>query len=377
MTIRVLLLDRDKAHINRLIQSDDYKKYSFIRHKSIDVIDAEGNTVGFMYHADTLAYLDRLMCTAPFKYVVACSESQIQFAGLLRMRYGLKHGPDATLSANVTNKLSMRQHLSGHVRSPRFWHSGDFGQIANVNAAHLPPKVVIKPIYGSSSQGVECLTPLLAIEYLAGRPSLSIVEEYIPLNRELHCDGVVTNGNLNFFLLSRYARPWLGGDMQSNASLHLPNDDPQYKAAKDMVIVLLKELGIQNGVFHIELFDYQEQLYFGEIGLRPGGGGITESIQYFFNIDLWDCYLKLALGATLTLPPQQAQSSIVGYIGVSDAEHHYKDTLLRNPMFCRSMILNPRTRSQATGCLVYKELLFFTCKNEQEVMSEFLKLSDI
>ncbi|MGX9522747.1 ATP-grasp domain-containing protein [Vibrio mediterranei] len=379
MTIQVLLLDRDKAHVNRLRQSEAYRQFSFILHKSTDVVDADGHAIGFMYHVDTLAYLDRLMCTTPFKFVVACSESQVQFAGLLRMRYGLRHGPDSTLSANVTNKLSMRQRLSDHVLSPRFWHSGDFLQVVRINsrAAHLPVKVVVKPIYGSSSQGVKCLTLPKAIEYLADQSSLSIIEEYIPLDRELHCDGVVVDGNLEFFLLSRYARPWLEGELQSNASLHLPNSDPQYEAAKDVIIVLLKELGIQSGVFHIELFDYQQQLYFGEIGLRPGGGGIAESIQYFFDIDIWDCYLKLALGIKLTLPPQHAPTSTFGYIGLSEAESHSQDKLLRNPMFCRTLRLNTRTSPQATGCLAYQNLLFFACETEQEAMSEFSTLASV
>lgn len=379
MTIQVLLLDRDKAHVNRLIQSEEYRQFSFILHKSTDVVDDDGHAIGFMYHVDTLAYLDRLMCTTPFKFVVACSESQVQFAGLLRMRYSLRHGPDATLSANVSNKLSMRQRLADRVLSPRFWHSGDFFQAAHIgsSAAQLPDKVVVKPIYGSSSQGVQCLTLHQTVEYLAEQSSLFIIEEYIPLNRELHCDGMVVDGNLDFFLLSRYARPWLGGELKSNASIHLPNSDPMYEVAKDMVMVILKELEIQSGVFHIELFDYQEQLYFGEIGLRPGGGGIAESIQYFFDVDIWDCYLKLALGITLTLPSQHALTSTFGYIGLSEEESYGQDALLSNPMFCRTMTLNQRISPQATGCLAYQTLLFFSCQTEQEALSEFSKLANV
>lgn len=378
MTIRVLLLDRDKAHVNRLRHSEAYRQFDFLLHKSTDVVDADGHAIGFMYHGDTLAHLDRVMCATPFEYVVACSESQVQFAGLLRMRYGLKHGLDATRSANVTNKLSMRRRLSGRVLNPRFWHSGEFLQEArlNVGAAHLPAKVVVKPIYGSSSQGVECLTFSQAIDYLAAQSSLSIVEEYIPLDRELHCDGVVVDGKVDFFLLSRYARPWLEGALRSNASLHLPNSDPQYEAAKEMVRVLLGELGIESGVFHIELFDCQGQLYFGEMGLRPGGGGIAESINYFFDLDMWDCYLKLALGVTLTLPPQRVPTSLSGYIGLSEAEGHHQDALLGHPMVCHTLRFNRRTDPRATGCMAYQELLFFSCKTEQEVMSEFAKLAN-
>ncbi|WP_019222054.1 ATP-grasp domain-containing protein [Bartonella senegalensis] len=379
MTIRVLLLDRNKVHVNQLIQSEEYKQFSFIFHKSTDVIDNNGCPIGFTYHTKTLAYLDHLMCVSPFEFVVSCSESQIQFAGLLRMRYGLKHGFDILISANVSNKLSMRQRLSNYVLSPKFWHSGDFLQIAHDNSmsSHLPKKVVIKPIYGSSTQGVQCFTLHEAIEYLEKQFSLFIVEDYIPLNRELHCDGVIVNGHLNFFLFSQYARPWLSGQTKSNASIHLSNDDPQYKTAKSIVMVLLRELGIQNGVFHIELFDYNEKLYFGEIALRPSGGGLAYSIQYFFDINIWDCYLKLALGITPKLPRQKIMTSICGYIGLSEADSYYQHILLRNPMFSHVMRLNPCTSSQATGCLAYQELLFFSCKTEHEAMSEFSKIANI
>jgi biotin carboxylase len=376
MTIRVLLLDRNKVHINFLIQSYDHQQFSFIRHQSNDVVDSEGHPVGFIYHNETLKYLDRIMSETPFDFIIACSESQIQFAGLLRMRYGLTNGPDVLLSANVTNKLSMRKRLADYVLSPRFWNSGEFLHAACANSAEnsLPAKVVVKPLYGSSSQDIQCLTLPQALKYLVNASSLFIVEEYIPLERELHCDGVVIDGNLSFFLLSRYARPWLGGNIQSNASLHLPNSDRQYKASNELVKKVLKALGIQNGVFHIELFDYQDQLYFGEIGLRPGGGGIADSIKYFYDVDIWDCYFKLALGINPRLPPQRAITSTCGYIGLSLSDLNYYEELMRNPMFSHTITLNPRTVAQVTGCLAYKELLFFSCETEEDAMSEFSKL---
>lgn len=376
MTIKVLLLDKNKGHINLLKQKEEYRQFSFISHKNTDVLDCKEQPIGFEYHPDNLVYLDKIMSSTPFQFVVATSESQIQFAGLLRARYGLVNGPDATLSTNVTNKLSMRRRLANCVRSPIFWHSGEFLRLASVGATDLPDTVVIKPIYGSSSKGVKRFTLTQALTYLKSQPSLFIVEEYIPLDRELHCDGVILDGRLDFVILSQYARPWLEDGIQSNASIHLTNDDPQYQPTIRFIREVLDELGIKNGVFHIELFDYREQLYFGEIGLRPGGGGIADSIRYFFDVDIWDCYMKLALNMNLVLPPQQKVINTSGYIGISESDLQKNNAPFNNTILCNSITLRTPHLPHQTGCMAYKELLFFTCKSVHEIMSDFAKLKN-
>ncbi|SBS39139.1 Phosphoribosylglycinamide formyltransferase 2 [Marinomonas spartinae] len=377
MKIRVLLLDKESSKLYYLIGRPDYSNFYFILHKNTDVLDENETPIGFSYEPKTLLYLDSLMCTTPFDYIIASSESHIQFAGLLRMRYGLTSGINASISAYVSNKLAMRRRLKGNVPSPEFWNSGEFLETAlSGNRDLLPDEVVIKPIYGSSSTGVVKKTLEEAVIYLKNNKGIYIVEEFLSVDVELHCDGYFVDESLEFFLVSRYARPWLKSGTLSNANIHLPMVDYRYNKAKKIVISILKELGLKQGVFHIELFEKQGDLYFGEIAMRPGGGGITESINYFFNVDMWDIYIKLALSLDVNIKkPEIMDSSYCGLIGLSKKDSLKRHSLKLNPFFSKIITLRNNKENRCTGSLVYHEWMFFSCENENEVLNEFSRLT--
>ncbi|MFB7664061.1 acetyl-CoA carboxylase biotin carboxylase subunit family protein [Kitasatospora sp. NPDC056138] len=261
----------------------------------------------------TLEIVDALMARQPFSHVLATSESNLAFAAFLRSRYGLP-GLQFDQALEATNKWRMKQRLHEAIPAADFWLSGDFLQEAGRRT--YAPFVMVKPLSGSSSRGVQRLSAADAIDHLSSCEELLLVEEALEVEYELHCDGVVRDGRLLVAIPSAYDRPVLGAVGTSRASIHLPPDDPRYGCVVEAARKVTGALDIPDFVFHLELFKVGDELLFGEIGLRPAGGGVAESLRHFYGVDIWSEFVRLQLDRPSGLPKAPAAPLREGYRGV-------------------------------------------------------------
>ncbi|WP_169314023.1 ATP-grasp domain-containing protein [Streptomyces piniterrae] len=265
----------------------------FLDLRVADEGDPEVTVPSFDHHRKTLEITDRLMARRPFQHILATSESNLGFAAFLRSRYGLPGmGYDQALVA--TNKWRMKQRVGkAAFPAPRCWLSGDFAAAGGRLA--LPAEVVVKPLTGSSCKGVRRIPVDEALSLAAEGTELFLVEEAIDADAELHVDGVVRDGELRVALASVYDRPVLSAVGSTRVSMHLPLDDPRHTPALEAAGRITAALGIPDFVFHLELLETDGTLLFNEIGLRPAGGGIADSLRHFHDVDLWDEYVRLQL----------------------------------------------------------------------------------
>ncbi|MCW2631943.1 MAG: Formate-dependent phosphoribosylglycinamide formyltransferase [Pseudonocardia sp.] len=267
----------------------------------VDLLRLSTSTTGplsvpaFEPERQTVRIVDGLVARSPFQHVVASSESNLAFAGFLHSRYGLP-GMSYDQALVATNKWRMKQRLAEALPSAACWLSGDF-----LAGPHRPSEVVVKPLSGSSCKGVRRLPTDQALQELADHDELLLVEEAVDIECELHCDGVVRGGELLVALPSAYDRPVLGAVGTTHASIHLPAHDDRHEAAVQAAHHVVETLrigtqGIADFVFHLELFQVHGELLFGEIGLRPAGAGIAESLRHFHGVDIWAEFVGLQLG---------------------------------------------------------------------------------
>lgn len=278
----------------------------------IDFVEVRpgGQVPSFSPDSKTLAAFDALIIRTPFRHVVATSESDMAFAGFLRSRYGLA-GLDAEQALIATNKWRMKRAVRPHYPTAAAWLSGEFLQS---NRAR-PESVVIKPLSGSSARGVRKLPLDEALRVLSGSGELMLVEEALPVDGELHCDGLVRDGRLDWVVVSAYDRPVLHS-RNTRGSIHLPSSD-QRADVRPAIRQILAAFPFADFVFHLELLDVQGDLIFGEIGLRPGGGGIAESIGRCHGSDLWLEFVGLQVGIQARLsPPPRHRDDLCGVVGV-------------------------------------------------------------
>jgi hypothetical protein len=246
---------------------------------------------GYAPDRETLGVVDGIMARHPFDTVVASSEWNVAFGAFLRSRYDL---PGLTYDQALagTNKWLMKRRLAHALPSARCWLSGTFVE----GVDDRPAEVVVKPLSGASSKGVRRLPASRAVELLRGTTELLLVEEALTVEEELHCDGVVRGGEILDVVPSLYTAPVLDSVGSNLASVHLPTTDRRHDEAVTAARRLLGAIGVTDFVFHLELLRSRGRLLFGEIGLRPAGGGVAESLASWYGLTVWGEFVRLQLG---------------------------------------------------------------------------------
>jgi hypothetical protein len=182
--------------------------------------------------------------------------------------------------------------------------------------------VVIKPVLGGASLDVVVLAGPDAFAELWSSPqgesirSLTlplIVERYVNVEAEYHCDAVVHDGEVRFAAASKYLVPLLGCPLELRASHILAPDDPDRAEILDLHARTVRAFGLRSGITHMEFLKTPDGLIAGEIACRPGGGGIPEAVRLQYGVDIWRAFLETSLGREPDLQPEQRDGLLVHY----------------------------------------------------------------
>jgi hypothetical protein len=148
-------------------------------------------------------------------------------------------------------------------------------------------RCVVKPRRLSGSRGVRIVdnhAQLRAWFEACEDPASYIIEEFVA-GALLHIDGVV-EGSRATWQLSRYERPThLAGGPTPLSSCTV--DDPIWlDRAGDFADRVVRGWGMQDEVFHVELFAAEHGPVFCEVAGRPGGAGVSPVFAATRGIDL-------------------------------------------------------------------------------------------
>jgi L-aminoacid ligase-like protein len=254
--------------------------------------------------------------------VLSPFELSIPVAGYLRSYFGL---PGLTFeTANLfTNKYLMkRRAAAAGLPTTAFRFAAT---LANVlpKAAEIGWPVVIKPVLGGGCLDVTvfdgpgdfarfCATP--AAEAIRRLTVPLIVEQYVELEAEYHCDGIIHDGEVIFAAASKYAVPLLGCPASLNASHALPPGHPDGAEIFDLHSRTVHAFGLRSGVTHMEFLKTKDGLLTGEIACRPGGGGIPDAIWLQYGVDIWRAFRETSLGMEPEIRVTRREGLIVGYL---------------------------------------------------------------
>lgn len=250
------------------------------------------------------AYVDKFATElGPPVAVVGLSEESVLPAARLREYLALP-GMSPRTALLLRDKVRMKEAVrAAGVDVPRFWPVGpdttaeDAARLASLT----PDGIVLKPRSQAAAMGVSIFRdPAAFIAHVRdeGVGADHEAEEFLAGDL-CHVDGLIRAGRMLFLSAATYLAPPYdvvteGGHPLGSVSV----DDPALLAAmEDLATTVLAAVGLDDGVFHLELFVRPDgRLTFLEVAGRPGGGGIAEHIHRVHGIDLAEEALRVCLG---------------------------------------------------------------------------------
>lgn len=255
-----------------------------------------------------------------FTHVVALSERAAQTAGRLRDHLGLP-GISFETVVNCTDKAAMKQRFRDvGLRTARFTQADTVEDVVAA-ARDIGYPVIVKPVNGS---GVDATEVVRSPEELDSRELRSylrrletpattsekgfpvLVEEYLEVLDEYHCDGLVVDGRVVHVRASRYLKPVIDYASGPFGSHLLDQESALAAEIRELHELAVRAVGLRDGVTHFEVLGTAQGLLAGELACRPGGGGIRRMLQLDSGFDTWAAYIASSLGEPYDHAPSPA-----------------------------------------------------------------------
>jgi hypothetical protein len=245
-----------------------------------------------------------LMRTRPISHVIAPSERGLQGSGFLRSFLGLP-GTGYETSNLFSNKLAMKRRLAeaGLPVAP-FTALGSLADLP-ARAAELGWPVVVKPVLGAAARDTHVVTGPAAFAELMAAPHAAglrtsryplILERFVDVEAELHCDGIVSGGTVRFDPVSRYVLPPLRRREHISGSYTLPGNSADVRPVRELHQAVVAAFGLRDGITHLEVLRTPDGYLIGEISCRPGGSGIGDMLRLRYGVDIWQALVDVSVG---------------------------------------------------------------------------------
>jgi biotin carboxylase len=169
--------------------------------------------------------------------------------------------------------------------------------------------LIVKPIAGAGSSDthrVDDPRDLERVIRMVGHVTEVSVEEFVD-GDEFTYDTVCANGRIAYENISFYRpRPILEKKYEwvSPSSICLRNiDDPELQGGRRMGHAVLEALGFRSGFSHMEWYrKHDGEVVFGEIGARPPGGRLVDTMNYASNLDLFAGWAEAVVHGSFAQP---------------------------------------------------------------------------
>ncbi|MFK4566426.1 acetyl-CoA carboxylase biotin carboxylase subunit family protein [Enterococcus sp. UD-01] len=234
--------------------------------------------------------------------VVSGFELTLEIASEMRNRFGIKKGPSLEEITRGRNKYLMKKNVRNFgIKIANFEIVRSIEDVKIFVAKYDFP-VVIKPLSAAGALNTIKINKMSELEQYTFTNDEYLVEEYI-LGEEYHCDSVIEDGKVVFHSVAKYLEKPINVEngISSRGSIIFPSIYEKNPIVKDIIEMnqsVVEALSISNSVCHAEFFvtDFGE-LYFGEIGLRVGGGSrMTPAIESVHGVDLHLCFNNTIFG---------------------------------------------------------------------------------
>ncbi|MCF2907560.1 ATP-grasp domain-containing protein [Pseudoalteromonas sp. DL2-H2.2] len=262
------------------------------------------------------SYISELMAQKEGEsfYIVTMAEDLLLVAAKLREAFNLT-GMNFEQTYRFRNKGEMKKILQkANIRVPYFGkldlskseHKAYFEEI--VAEVGLP--FIIKPTMMACSNGVSKIESFDAFaEYLDdAQPNIEYGYEEFISGKLYHCDSIVSNGEVIFSSACEYTNENMHFQKgKSVISMPLPDDLAISQEILAFNKAVLNELGMEQGVNHLEVFKKGDELVFLEVACRAPGAVVVPMYERQFGFNFLNTNLEMELG----LVPELSKSAKV------------------------------------------------------------------
>ncbi len=217
--------------------------------------------------------------------IIPLTESGVTVAASLRERFSI-NGFRLDAARKFNDKLLMKQAIIAAGIPCASFRSiqtdTDMDELAN----HLGLPLVIKEINNSGGRG---LTVIRTRDDLNDNRYAGHMAEAFVNGVEFSTESIVFQGQICFQNFTEYFIPGWANIVPA------PIEQTIHDAAIDLNQRVIRALGIDNGMTHLELFSTKQGLLFGEIAVRPPGGYIMDLIAAAYNFCPWRAFIQTHL----------------------------------------------------------------------------------
>lgn len=230
------------------------------------------------------------------KGIIASSEVTTEVTAILAAELGLP-GNDIKQGFGAKSKYVMRTKVAGltTVKQPKF-------QLYRENEAYEYP-IVVKALESCGKRGVSVAynqndlqkAILYSREY--SKDGLVLIEEYLAGGKEYSVECISGNGYYDIIQFTE--KETSGPPHFTETAHHQPAELAPSLKTKMCVAVkdILKVLGINCGMAHMELKVIDEEIYFIEVGARGGGDHIADTLTIkSTDFDYFKAAIECSLG---------------------------------------------------------------------------------
>lgn len=227
--------------------------------------------------------------------IIASSEITTEVTAIIADKLGLP-GNDVKNGFSARNKYIMREKVSvlNSIKQPKY-------SIHKEGNSYTFP-VVVKAVDSCGKKGIciayniDDFTKAVEESKKYSTDALVLVEEYLKGGKEYSIECLVGNGNYD--IIQYTEKESSGPPTFTEIAHHQPANISEEIKKKINIAVkdVLKVLGINCGMAHLELKVIDNELYFIEVGARGGGDHIADTL----TINSTDCdYFKEAINCCL------------------------------------------------------------------------------
>lgn len=253
--------------------------------------------------AEQVGRVDRVICT---------HEHTVLPAAMIRTRLCVP-GLQEEQARALRNKNLMKEQISAHgIHTPKYARLEERALEEDIRAfLNEFGKIVIKPANQAASHGI-LVTDDAAEAVTHGRKLLQetgevSLEQYMDLP-VMHFDGMARDGRVEFLSVSKkWGNCYDYVNARRSMATVILNDPDLYRKARAYVETCLAALGIEQLVFHLELFvNEQGDFVFLEIAGRYPGAGISKLIRDVFGFHLAEAAYRLDCGLPVAVPDSES-----------------------------------------------------------------------
>ena len=246
----------------------------------------------------------------PITHLLAFSEYLLDPAAAVRQQFGIPGHRPADVD-RFRDKIVMKRLLgAANMRVPK-WFSCDGNEDIERCALELGFPLILKPVRGASSEGVQKVESLDALRGILATRDLKgfEIEEYVE-GDIFHVDGVIdAEGQFVFSSVSRYISSCLNFKSGSPLGSIIQTESPLRSACQSFANGCLQALGLLASAFHLELFHRDDELIFLEVGARVPGADVPYVVHRTFGVNLFRLWADVVLGRSASAPAVTASAS--------------------------------------------------------------------